>query len=460
MPLIRRAAPWLLTLCLGAQAQEPVLLSLQEAEAKEVQARGFTLPRPMKVHVYARGTAAGRMAQGPFTAYGWILNAATREVVWQMDGRTSRPQRSFEVADAYLDLPAGSYEVYYTNHAYSGHSLFSTWTVNLDRRHLPAEEGRRHRGFLEGLRSHEVDRWRREVGWYGLQLSLAGGRAEEVGTFQAPLHWPLERISLTGLGDGDRRTRAFHLSRPVTLHLYAQGERSGERRFADTAWIQDVRTGKVVWSLDGAKAQYAGGATKNRRQVETITLPAGDYEAGVATDESHSPADWNGAPPCDPLLYGLTVSLTQAADATAFSERDHPRTARVLAELVRVGHDQDLRRDFELRTATSVRILALGEGEGDEEMADFGWLEDAQGKTLWALRLGESVPAGGASKNRQAEAVLTLPKGRYTLRYRSDGSHAYGDWNSAPPKEADRYGITVFAADGAAGPDQKGRPSS
>lgn len=428
-----------------ARAQEPVLVSLKDAVAQEVQSQGFTLPRATKVHVYARGAASRGLHPGPFYAYGWILDARTREVVWQMDGRTSRPSRGLEVADAYLDLAAGSYEVYYANATYSGRTFFSSWDLNLDRRNLDREEPRERRGFFDGLRARQLDRWRREAGWYGLELYLPGGDPGQVARFQAPLAWPGELVNLTGLGDGARRTQAFRLRRAMKVHVYAQGERVGSRDFADTAWIVDARTGQRVWELDDVKARFGGGAAKNRRQVETLDLPAGDYVAGVATDGTHSPADWNGAPPCDPLLYGLILSIPGAADAPFATRIETPARGKVLAELVRVGNDQDLRATFELKAAGTVRILALGEGESDGEMADGGWIEDAEGKRVWTLRREDTLPAGGAAKNRQAELRLALPKGRYTLRYTTDGSHAYGHWNAAPPQEAERYGLTVYA---------------
>jgi len=40
--------------------------------------------------------------------------------------------------------------------------------------------------------------------------------------------------------------------------------------------------------------------------------------------------------------------------------------------------------------------------------------------------------------------VITLPAGDYVLRYRSDGSHSYNDWNSDPPDDPESWGIAVF----------------
>jgi len=63
---------------------------------------------------------------------------------------------------------------------------------------------------------------------------------------------------------------------------------------------------------------------------------------------------------------------------------------------------------------------------------------------VWKMTYDESDPAGGARKNRVFDGVITLPAGTYVLRYTSDGSHAYGDWNDDPPDDPESWGITVF----------------
>ncbi|MCB0314635.1 MAG: hypothetical protein KDH84_15470, partial [Calditrichaeota bacterium] len=52
--------------------------------------------------------------------------------------------------------------------------------------------------------------------------------------------------------------------------------------------------------------------------------------------------------------------------------------------------------------------------------------------------------AGGSRKNRLTEEVITLPAGTYTVYFRTDGSHAYGDWNADAPPHPERWGITVY----------------
>ena len=191
------------------------------------------------------------------------------------------------------------------------------------------------------------------------------------------------------------------------------------------------------------KSAFAGGAQKNRRQVETIQLPSGDYEATYITDDSHSPADWNAAPPVDPGMYGLTLAISADQDVSAFTATKELAWT-VVAEVVRVGNDQDRSATFTLTTAKSLRIYAIGEGDGDD-MADEGWIEDAAGKKVWSMARSHTHHAGGASKNRLADEVVSLPRGTYTLRYRTDDSHAYGHWNSDAPWDPEHYGVTVYA---------------
>lgn len=437
------------TISLRAGAPEPRIVSLKGFEAMEVRSQGFTLPKAAKVHVYAKGGGLRGLTRAaweePLFAYGWILNAATREVVWQMDGANTKRDWDYRVADQYLDLPAGSYEAYFANHGFGQSLLFAQWTRNIDRRALASEQGERPRGFLAAFgadRASLLRHWKAQVGNYGMELYLPGGQASGVPTFEAPLRWKNVLVSLAATSDGGHWTQAFHLRKPVTLHVYAEGEGSG-CRMADTGWIVDARTRARVWEMTMEKSAFAGSARKNRRQVETIQLPAGDYEATCVTDDSHSPADWNAAPPCDPGMYGLTLSVPSDADLAA-AALAKPLPWSVLAEEVRVGNDQDRSAAFTLAQPQSVRVYAIAEGSGDG-MDDEAWIEDAAGKRVWAMELDRTQPAGGASKNRQADEVVSLPKGAYTLRFRTDDSHAYGHWNSSPPWDTEHYGITVYA---------------
>jgi hypothetical protein len=114
--------------------------------------------------------------------------------------------------------------------------------------------------------------------------------------------------------------------------------------------------------------------------------------------------------------------------------------------MIGIRDDDQVHKTFALDRETDVRIYALGEGAGGE-MVDFGWIEDAStGRRVWEMTYRVTAHAGGATKNRRFDGVIRLPAGRYVVRYKTDGSHSFGDWNAAPPDDPEAWGITVYRA--------------
>lgn len=437
---------------------EEKIVSLHDFESAELRHQGFTLPKAMKVRIQATGGGGGakgfRALETSLFAYGWILNASTRELVWAMRTENSRLDRHGRVVDEVMELPAGSYEAYYANHGFGHSALFFNWSGNIDRRDprtlaalndpRNAKEGSWN-PFRKGGAGLLRD-WRLRVTHYGMDISVAAVEAASVGRFEAPLLWKNVVVGLAKPGDNSLMLQAFHCSKPITLHVYAQGESNG-RDMVDTGWILDVKTRTRVWEMTRDNSQYAGGGKKNRRAVQTLTLPAGDYQAVFATDDSHSPADWNAAPPCDPMLYGLTLALPKDEDLSSFKLTEFRESASSLAQMIRVQNDQNLKTSFELKREQEFRVYALGE-KSDGTWVDFGWIEDqGTGKTVWTMADEKGLHAGGSSKNRVVDRLLKLPKGNYVLHYKSDDSHAYGAWNSRIPWDPEHYGITLYKAD-------------
>ncbi len=55
---------------------------------------------------------------------------------------------------------------------------------------------------------------------------------------------------------------------------------------------------------------------------------------------------------------------------------------------------------------------------------------------------------GGHDKNRMVDDVISLDAGSYLVRYVTDGSHSYEDWNAAAPSYPELWGITVLSPHG------------
>ncbi|WP_336960607.1 serine hydrolase domain-containing protein [Chryseobacterium contaminans] len=110
---------------------------------------------------------------------------------------------------------------------------------------------------------------------------------------------------------------------------------------------------------------------------------------------------------------------------------------KVIAEIQNVGIDKNLTHTFSLSYSTPVKILGVGEncsGNGSS-WCDYGWIEDSSGKMVWQMQNQPSSHAGGAVKNQKVYQEITLPKGKYTLHYKSDSGHAYNHWDSLPPDD-------------------------
>jgi len=119
------------------------------------------------------------------------------------------------------------------------------------------------------------------------------------------------------------------------------------------------------------------------------------------------------------------------------------RDKKVIVAITRMGNRENEFRQFKIDHEQDVRIYALGEGD-DDTMYDFGRIEDEEGKVIWQMEYWNSEPAGGATKNLMANKVMRLKPGTYTVKYRTDGSHSYNNWNDDPPRDVTKWGITIY----------------
>jgi len=253
-------------------------------------------------------------------------------------------------------------------------------------------------------------------------------------------------VTLTKIRNNEHRTEGFTLKEDATVRIYAFGERGNSRRsMADYAMIVDAKTRSKVWTMDVDRSMYAGGASKNRYVDEVIRLPKGSYTVTYITDDSHAYGEWNDKPPFDPEHYGITImGVGEKFSGAIVSQYVEQRDKNVIAQVVRVGNNADEEKRFKLDKTTRVRIYAIGEGE-KREMYDYGWIEDARTSTVvWEMTSSMTFHAGGDRKNRMVNTTIVLDKGEYKLRYRSDDSHSYSDWNKDPPEDREYWGITLF----------------
>ncbi|HEV8511068.1 MAG TPA: hypothetical protein VGQ48_11515 [Gemmatimonadales bacterium] len=377
--------------------------------------KGFQITRPTDVEIYA----IGELTPDDELDYGWILNADTRHRVWAMSFVDTDPAGGAaknRMAHETLRLKPGRYVAYFVS----------------DDSHNPDD--------WNGVPATDPEYW-------GLTLRVAdrGARAAVRPFAYSPVPEGQTIVSLIGIGDDETRSEGFTLKRPMDVHIYAIGERGGED-LADYAWIVDAEHHKRVWTMRARDTEHAGGSQKNRLFDGTVHLDPGSYLVYYRSDGSHSSSDWNAAAPAEDRFYGVSVfpasGRLNRADIAPY-QRVGRGNSPALAQLVSMGDDEDARRTFQLTATTRLRVYALGEGSSDH-MFDYGWIEDPNGRTAWKMKYEDTEPAGGADKNRMFEGVITLPAGTYVLRYSSDGSHSYADWNADPPDDPESWGISVF----------------
>lgn len=236
--------------------------------------RAFVLAAPAEVEVYS----LGELGPNRSSDFGWIVDAGTREVVWELTWEGSEPSGGYSenrVARQRLTLPAGRYEARFVTDR--GHSASGWYGAPQD------------------------------PSFWGMTVRCVGGACDASAPVDAGAGPGRLTIGeLTGLGDGERRELELTLEEPARLWLYAVSE--GTVTMHDRAWIEDSASGEPVWSMDYERTRPAGGSSKNRLADETVVLPAGKYRAVAETDDSHSAGGgWNAEPPAEPERWGLTI---------------------------------------------------------------------------------------------------------------------------------------------------------
>mgnify|MGYP007059430104 CR=1 FL=1 len=241
--------------------------------------KGFTLKKPMDLHIYAIGEGS----DGEMYDYGWIIDAKTNRKVWEMDFYDTEHAGGGgknRMIDTVIRFEKGNYLAYFITD--DSHS-FRDWNTSppYDREH------------------------------WGLTISLANEDADpaDVAEYQESQD-PNVLAKIVRVRDHANLSERFTLEQDADISIYALGEGSDGEMY-DFGWIEEERTGRVVWEMTYRRSERAGGARKNRMMRENIRLTAGQYRVHYQSDGSHSFRDWNASPPHDPLNWGITVRLAK-----------------------------------------------------------------------------------------------------------------------------------------------------
>jgi len=422
------------------KAAEP-LIEIKELHADQLVVEGFELSQRGRIEIDAVG--AGKRNSNMVSAYGWIINAEDRETVWSMADEWEDVTRISDAVfecEAAVALPAGKYEVYYyVGKPYS--FLSGDMDISIDDLgkliEVIGDAFAIDAGKPDSLSEEDIDELMMTI-----RTDVPAKRYTPV--FAEP---PGSIVFINRPDKDEFHEQGFMLKKEMVLNIYAIGEFSDSYDlFVDGAWIINADTREIVWSMDEWDTDRAGGSSKNRYFRDEITLPAGNYVAYYATDDSHDFGEWNSPPPADLMNYGLSIAAADPANkAYALPYEDKPVQTEII-NIDRVGDYASEKTAFTLKRAAKVRIVAMGErGFGGGELVDYGWITDADDlDKVWEMTAENTTFAGGAAKNCRYDGTIDLPAGDYVVHYRTDDSHAYGEWNAAPPFDKHAWGITVY----------------
>ena len=373
--------------------------------------RKFSLSQDTKIKIYGIGESIKKQ----FYDFGYIYDVAKNERIWMFnmkDAEYAGGGNKNRKVEARLTLPKGSYIVkYITDDSHS----FDEWNV------LPPDDPQ----------------------YWGITI-LPENDAESKNVIpfkESDIIRPI--VNISKVQDDQFRSQGFTLSKEMDLRVLSVGE--GKKEMADYGWIVNADTREAVWKMKSRNSEYAGGGKKNRMVDELINLDKGNYIAYYVTDDSHSFMNWNDAPPFQTEDWGIkiwTISKNDVAYVQLFNAEKFVSKNYIIG-IVQVGDDEFISKKFVLDNDSQIRIVAVGEGTRNE-MNDYGWIENENGKTVWEMKYKKTQHAGGAKKNRKFNDVISLPSGKYKVFYKSDDSHSFLEWNDNPPDEQERYGISIF----------------
>lgn len=259
------------------------LIEFTRARNDDFFEQPFKITNSTNVHIYAIGEYGNSNRE--FADYGWIQDAASGRIVWEMTYRNTEHAggaRKNRMFDGDVTLAKGDYVLYYStddSHAYND------WNDSPP---------------------YDPTAW---------GIAIYPGNGYKTGDLIKTTSKEIEAssnilVKIVGVRDNEKRRDKFTLTKTTRIHIYAIGEGDPSEMF-DYGWIIDTRTGRSVWEMTWRNTEPAGGARKNRLYDDDITLDPGTYEVHYVSDDSHSFNDWNSAKPRDPYNWGITVSVSK-----------------------------------------------------------------------------------------------------------------------------------------------------
>ncbi len=113
--------------------------------------------------------------------------------------------------------------------------------------------------------------------------------------------------------DNQNLSQSIEIKVSATYWVMSVGEIDGLSR-ADYGWIENEAKDTVWLMSDFDNTFHAGGASKNRIEISSVTLQPGNYTLHYHTDDSHAFGKWNEDEPNQTSLYGIALLKPQSGN--------------------------------------------------------------------------------------------------------------------------------------------------
>lgn len=405
---------------------------------------------------------------------GQIEDVLTGEIIWEMNQDNSTYAGGAEqnrLANAKVVLAPGIYRASYrtdATHAYSD------WAANPP---------------------YDV------LGW-GLSLSVAS--TEPVPLALDPWNETEPVVSILKVENSQFIAATFVVNEAERVLVYGLGEMKSNDRY-DYGWIEqasgtDPFAGRydeddfepnsdiTIWEMTYDGSVAAGGDRSNRRIMSFVDLPPARYNLYYRTDDSQAYDTWSNGEPDHGEQWGVAIfslksdqtnkisvlgkalwessvehfeenisaevesavetAVSEALEATVSAEQVIENLgfdeSNVLLAMNRLENNANVTGSFSLAARTRIRIVALGEITLSGERYDFGHIEKANsGEIVWDMTWENTKAAGGDDANRIFKGDIELPAGEYVVRFSTDGTHAFKNFDTRPPSTPEAWGITI-----------------
>ncbi|MBN1300348.1 MAG: hypothetical protein JW995_03960 [Melioribacteraceae bacterium] len=262
------------------------------------------------------------------------------------------------------------------------------------------------------------------------------------------------------ISPGEIDMSAFALTAPASINISGMGASYGEwdEETAFYGWILNSETRQVVWHLRnmnefgedeglfefstslqlpaGNYEVYYSGSVRNYIQVKGW----GDFWSNVFGEHKYKASD----------RKKLFMTITgPEKNFSKLSARDlvDKKVKNSIVSIIRVGDYEDFKSSFTLTEETKIRVYSIGEGRKGS-VYDFGWIYDENNhERIWTMSSWRSDHAGGGQKNIIVDKEISLKAGSYSVRFSTDDSHSFDEFNVLPPDDPQFWGITLWLVD-------------